>query len=279
MTTRKLGRYLVCILMLTATRAALADNAAMPWRWHFGLDYAGSVQYHEPGVQETGTLYGLFLDWDTAPQRRLTVLGNLAVVLSNLKYDGSTQSGIPVKSKTSDHLWMGELALGLHLGAQNKAMVYAGIGSRYWTDIIEDSTTTVGVTALGYRREITYLYAPVGVRLGGTLSERWRVVVDAKYLSLIRGKVQSHLEGVDPNFNTLENTQHSGHGYAVGVRFTHRLEHNSTFTESLIEPYYQAWSVSRSDDATLYYAGVPVGYGWEPQNATRIAGVRLGVAF
>jgi hypothetical protein len=135
------------------------------------------------------------------------------------------------------------------------------------------------VTALGYHRDITYLYAPVGMRAGGALVGRWRLEIDAKYMSLIHGRVSSHLEDTDPNFSTLHNNQHRGHGYAVGVRFAHPLENNPTFTESFIEPYYQAWAVPRSDNATIYYAGVPVGYGYEPQNATRIVGVRFGLAF
>jgi len=279
MASMKLRRHFVCLMVLMFARDAVADTAPSTWKGHFGLDYAAAVDYHEPGVSESGTLYGLFLDWDSAPKRRWTVIGNLTAMLSNLKYEGATQSGIPVTSQGTDHVWMSELALGLHLGAANNGTLYAGIGARYWTDLVEDANTSAGVTALGYRREITYLYAPVGVRLGGALGERWRLEIDAKYMSLIRGKVQTHLEGLDPNFNTLENTQHNGHGYAVGLRFAHRLEHNPTFTESFMEPYYQAWSVSRSDNATIYYAGIPVGYGWEPENTTRIAGVRFGATF
>jgi hypothetical protein len=276
---KRIRLYFFCLLALMFAHDAVADASPDVWKGHFGLDYAAAVDYHEPGMSESGTLYGLFLDWDTAPRRRWTVVGNLSAVLSNLKYDGATQSGIPVKSKGNDHVWTGELALGRHLGTANNATLYAGIGARYWTDIVSDAMTTSGVTALGYRREITYLYAPVGARVGGALSERWRLEFDAKYMSLIRGRVQSHLEGIDPNYQPLENTQHSGHGYALGVRFAHRQEHNPTFTESFIEPYYQVWSVPHTDNATIYYAGIPVGYGYEPDNATRIVGVRFGATF
>lgn len=279
MASTKLRWHFVYIMALIFGSDAVADSPPSAWKGHFALDYADSVVYHEPGVMESGTLYGLYLDWDTSPMRRWTFVGNLTGMLSNLKYDGATQSGIPVKSKSTDHVWMGELALGLHFGAANNGALYAGIGGRYWTDLVGDSNTTSGVTALGYRREITYLYAPVGVRLGGDLGERWRLEIDAKYMSLIRGKVKTHLEGINPNYKTLENTQHNGHGYAIGIRFAHRLEDNSRFTESFIEPYYQVWSVSRTDNATIYYAGVPVGYGYEPDNATRIVGVRFGATF
>ncbi|MHB8535336.1 MAG: hypothetical protein ACYDBW_07820 [Sulfuricaulis sp.] len=280
MTSRKLQWPFVCLMALMFASAALADTKPVPAKMHFGLDYAASVSYHEPIMKETGTLYGLFLDWDSAPARRLTVVGNLSAVLSNLKYDGSViQTGEPLKSSTSDHIWMGELALGLHLGAAHNTTLYAGIGARNWTDVGSDATTASGTPVSFYRREITYLYAPVGARVGGSLGGRWRLEVDAKYMSLIRGKVRSHLENVNPYYNTLENTQHSGHGYAVGLRFAHVLLDNPTFTESFIEPYYQVWSVPRSDNATLYFAGVPIGYGYEPDNATRIIGVRFGATF
>lgn len=279
MKSMKLREYLICISALILAPNAMANDLNVAAKWHFGLDYAASVKYHEPGMSETGSLTGIFFDWDIAPARTLTVLGNFTVLYGGLTYDGATQSGIPLKSSSTDHIFTGELAVGLHVGAKKNGTLYAGIGERYWTDIISDAIAVTGAQVSGYRREITYMYAPVGARVRGELGGHWHLEIDTKYMALLRGEVVTHLENVDPGFNTLENKQHHGRGYAVGLRFTHGLENNPTFTQFFVEPYYQAWIVPRSDNATLYFYGVPIGYGYEPENATRIVGLRLGLIF
>ncbi|MHB8622086.1 MAG: hypothetical protein ACYC9J_00370 [Sulfuricaulis sp.] len=248
-------------------------------KWHLALDYAHTVNYHEPGISESGPLYGLFLDWDTSPASRWTVVGNLMAASGNFNYDGKTQNGIPLMERNNDHLWMGELALGLHLGAAKNTTLYAGLGERYWTDVLGSNTTVSGLPTFGYRRAITYLYAPIGVRVGEPLGEHWRLEMDAKYMSLLHGRVQSHLEDINPNLSLLVNTQHKGSGYAFSLRFAHLQEENPMFSETYIEPYFQAWSVPHTDSATIYLAGVPDGSGYEPDNTTRIIGVRFGVTF
>ncbi|MHB8742274.1 MAG: hypothetical protein ACYC9L_04035 [Sulfuricaulis sp.] len=279
MTSKRLCQHIIFLSALLIVTDAIADNSPITPIGHIGIDYAVSMKYHEPSMSESGRPYGIYLDWDILPMRRWTILGNFSAMVGHLNYNGQTQSGIPLKSTTSDDIFMGELALGFHLGATNDRTLYAGIGERYWKDFIANSTAVNGTPAFGYHRDVTYLYVPVGMRLDSALGQHWRLEIDAKYMSLLHGRVNSHLEDVNPNLNTLRNTQNQGHGYAIGVRFAHRLANNPTFTGYFIEPYYQAWSVKRTDNTTAFYYGIPDGYGYEPDNATHILGLRFGLSY
>jgi hypothetical protein len=131
MTSMRLRQCLICLSTITLATDATADDLAVAPKGHLALDYAASVKYHEPSMSESGRPYGIFLDWDILPARRWTIVGNFTAMVGHFKYDGATQSGIGVKSTTSDNVFMGELALGLHLGAAKNRTLYAGIGERY----------------------------------------------------------------------------------------------------------------------------------------------------
>ena len=92
----------VSLLPLTFSTIAFADETTHAWKYDLGLDVAASFHYHEPKMKETGQMYGIFLNLDTAPKHAWAMLGELSYFGGHLKYDGQTMSGIPVQTKNGD---------------------------------------------------------------------------------------------------------------------------------------------------------------------------------
>ncbi len=245
-----------------------------------GADVAASFKYEEPGLmKETGTLYGLYGRWERSNVGPGTVAVSASYLAGGLDYEGSTQSGIPVKSNTDDFITEIVATYGWDFrGPVYEQRPYIGLGYRYWNDRIKDSATSTGVPVFGYEREVSYLYAPLGIRFNGGLASNWTWATRVQYKYFIEGQVRTHLEDVDPGFNTLENKQSSGYGYDIAATFM-RLFGGGGVKGLAIEPYYSYWSIKQSDNATVTYYGTPVGYGYEPKNNTKVLGLRVGAQF
>jgi hypothetical protein len=237
---------------------------------------AADSRYEEPGyMKETGNFYGLSWEWMNAMDRFGTVGFRGELRGGKPDYDGATQSGVPVKSKGEDYVGSMEASYGWTFRPGGMWLTpYIGLGYRDWRDRIEDSTAQDGTPVSGYRRQIEYYYAPVGVHLSGTAGSSWGWTARAQGNYLIRGKVASHLEDVDQGYDTIKNTQKHGWGYEVAIAWSHVSENR--WAAFFIEPYYAYWKVKDSDMVDVYYYGTLIGYALEPKNNTKIAGIRIG---
>ncbi len=159
---------------------------------------------------------------------------------------------------------------------------YLGFGWRYLFDDSGGLRTTTG--HLGYDREITYAYLPIGMEWHTDFRPGWAFEFTAEYDYLIDGTVKSHLEDVDPGYDTVKNDQKHGFGIWGSLKLIKKGEK----LDVVIEPFVRFWKMSASDITAIRYNGqlipVPGNPGFvlgalEPENKTHEYGVRMGVRY
>jgi len=145
---------------------------------------------------------------------------------------------------------------------------FTGIGYRYWNNDIDGSG--------GFKREVQYWYAPIGIKSLGSLAENWTGGITAEYDLFLGGTVKSHLSDIDSRYNDPEVDQDpfDGHGFRFSVHLTREFEergHSLTF-----EPYIRYWDLDKSGTKAVTGASID---SFEPENETLSYGIRLSLSF
>jgi len=249
--------------------AAPADIHENHWELGPEIYYA---RYREPDVDVTfeGPMYGLVGAFTHHQANRWALKADGRVAVGQVDYTGSgTLNGIP------DYALEGRLTAGydMAMGAARLLTPFVGLGYRYLNDDSSGKTSSTG--AKGYDRESNYLYSPLGVECNGRVNDQWQIGATVEYDLFWKGWQKSHLDDANPAFNTLSNDQN--HGY--GLRGSIKVRRAGDRVDLVIEPYLRWWSIGNSQNANITYAGVIVGYGYEPKNETLEAGANVTVRF
>lgn len=154
------------------------DVAGKRFSAYIGLDKFHWDE-HDQGqklLDEDGYLYdvGLQLDNFNMAERGTVYQFHVGYKGGKVDYDGQTQSGTPIDSKTKyENLYI-EYNLGYRfLSSPGMSFdLLAGIGHEQWRRILQDTTTASGTPVFGYTEKwgVTYLKATAGVNF---LSPRW----------------------------------------------------------------------------------------------------------
>lgn len=250
---------------------------APPSSLELGMELS-SFHYSEPGMMdEDGSLYGV--NGSYTSHRPNNVMWRFAGRFSTgeLEYDGATQGGTPLTMDTKDFILGLRGLLGYDYEVRRSIVTpLIGLGYRYWTD---DSSEHTG----GYKREIQYLYSPIGVETASPLKETWIWGLRAEYDLFWGGEVTSHLSDVQPSFNDPVNDQNFGGGYGLRSSLYFKRPENVSWPVS-IEVFVRYWDIDASDiapvtfhDSSLAKYSTAVGYCIEPANNTTEYGIRLSL--
>jgi len=146
-------------------------------------------------------------------------------------------------------------------------------GYRYLND--DSSGKTTSTNAAGYERESNYIYSPIGLEATYKMQNDWSIGASAEYDIFWWGRQNSHLSDANRGFADVENDQNEGYG----VRGSLKLQKKGEKFDLILEPFIRYWNVAKSNDSNVTYAGVIVGYGYEPKNNTTEYGIKIGVKF
>lgn len=222
------------------------------------------IKYEEPGVmKEKGVMYGINGSYTYHNNIMLKAEGRYTS--GKVDYDGSGTI-----NNVDDYMWEFRGLGGYDFLASETSVLtpYIGIGYRYLND---DSSAMISSTgALGYEREISYLYAPVGVELLTKLQNNWSVGAKLEYDFFLDGTVKSHL-GAIPGYYDIEMDQDDGYGIRAAVRLGRKI---GTINLA-IEPFIRYWNIKQSKITTA-----PDGISWlEPKNKSTEFGLMVAVVF
>lgn len=275
---------LPCLIFLGLSPLTTAAVAYRP------LDVGTEVSYfdyEEPGVKDTGVLYGVYGAY-TLQSHRQTKVGAPQGLFEHIKdngmlrLDGNASYGkIDYRSDASGSLngqkdYTIEVRLTggytFNLSARLSLTPYLGAGYRYLNDDSSGQRTSTGY--YGYERESNYVYIPLGFETKSPLAGMWTWGLAAEYDFFIKGEQVSHLEDVSSQYGTFNNKQNSGYGARGSVDF---VRHGGPF-DILIEPFIRYWKIAKSNidvncNAIFCLAG------FEPRNHTLQYGLKLGVKF
>lgn len=237
-------------------------------RWELG-DEISYIQYKEPGVmRETGMMYGINGSFGYHNNFMLKAEGSTTWGQVNYRNSGALDD--------IDNFMLEVRALGGYdflLKEKYTLTPYFGFGYRYLNDDTGGMVSTTG--AAGYERESNYYYSPVGVEAMVNLKNSWSLGASVEYDIFWLGKQLSHLEDVNPGYNTLNNKQDEGFGVRGSLKVQKKTEKFNLF----VEPFIRYWNIRRSDDDNITYSGSIFGYGYEPKNNSTEIGCKLGLIF
>lgn len=179
----------------------------------------------------------------------------------SVSYEGSgTSSG-------NDTLLDVRVTGGLDVPANGYTMAYyGGVGVRMLYNDLRGVTST---GAVGYRRESTYYYLPLGMTHRFAWNDRARVSTTLEWDYLVAGRQLSRTSDFGAD-NDLLNSQCHGYGIRVGSDYETQKWSAGVF--------YHLWRIADSEPAIFTYAGSAY-MGMEPKNMTQEFGVQMKYRF
>ncbi len=181
-----------------------------------------------------------------------------------LKYDGHTQSGIPIQTRTDEALAETTLTVGHSLGAVRRLALYLGGGYRHWQRDIRSRGNVGGINEL-----YTWAYAILGADLKLWRGRDFQLGLDLRGNYPISPKLRIHWPG-NSGYLTLQLP--SRLGYRVALPFAYSM---GPQTYLAITPYYVYWKLPKSDPVYLSDNRKI----WEPESTTKNVGVMLTFGF
>jgi hypothetical protein len=151
---------------------------------------------------------------------------------------------------------------------------FTGLGYRY---LFDDQRGLSSTSANGYRREISYLYLPLGLIHRTLLANSAKLETQLEYDYLIKGIVNSHLSDINANttvYPDITNNQTSGWGM--------RLSTSYQKSNWALTPYFNYWFIQNSDYVSVNYKNGNTTYRaiWlEPINRTVEYGIKASFKF
>ena len=262
---------MVVVALLGASQAASAEDNGMLTKDDLlvggGIGY---YEYNEPDIS-------LKLK---APV--VTILGEKTWKISNgdfirlaadYQYGKLDYSSSVSGTKNNNTNWIigGRVVYGIDRQLQNGVLSpYAGLGYRY---LYNDMRGTSSTGAVGYQREESIYYLPIGLRyktLWDSTAVSWNaeagVVLDATQTTHF-GDLGTPAGIAAGNVNFKQNA-----GYEI------RLAAMATNGVWEYGPYLEYWNINKSETKTQTILGVPVS-AWEPKNDTTDIGIRVSRHF
>jgi hypothetical protein len=253
------GVALLGLISSTAVSQTRDEPLATRSGLELGLQ-AAHYQYEEPGFMKLlgnrGGITGAYTF--TSAQRafsRIDIRGSYG----QLKFQGPSGSStnIPdlivetravagVDFAASEHLWLSP---------------YAGIGLRYLYDDLRGHNAAN--MAVGYRRESTYAYAPLGVTARMRPGDVWVLAPAIEADLFARGRQSTRLSDLGTGTSDVMNSQSRGRGYRGSLTFEQ--------DRWAIGAWMHYWRIRDSD--------AQAGGAYIPENRTRETGAGISYRF
>lgn len=236
--------------------------------WEIGTEIS-HIQYKEPSVMtEKGLMYGVCGSYVYSAKYILKVDGRFSSGQVDYKNSGTINN-------IDDYIleFRGVMGRDFPLSGEKSIMPYIGLGYRYLNDDTSGMTSSTG--AKGYERESNYYYTPIGAVINVPLKSGWLTSTMLEFDYFWKGVQKSHLSDAIVGVSDLENDQNKGYGIRSSIKFKKEKEK----VNYVIEPFIRYWNIKKSEDANITYAGVIVGYGYEPKNNSMEVGMKFAVEF
>jgi hypothetical protein len=223
-------------------------------------------EYNNDGsriLKESGPLAGIggSLDLDTRKGFHVEGLGD--AFFGRVDYDGATQAGDPVTTKTKYAGFLAEanLVVPLNIGPRFTVSPYGGAGGRVWRRELEDSGE-----ALGYVEYWSTFYGTLGIRAAARIGSKAELFGKAAVKMPFYNRVNydfSNLGG--PDNVEVEPGKETGPYAELGL----------TIGDFMLAGFYEEMKFSKSNFADIGNDIIV----WQPESKATIFGVRAGVNF
>jgi hypothetical protein len=152
---------------------------------------------------------------------------------------------------------------------------FIGLGSRVLEDKSGGEVSDDGL--LGYDREISYAYVPIGLASRHSLGGGKVLTLSAQYNWVVGGEAKSNFSELDEEVPDVKLDLNDGHGFEASAMLDLPVGSHAV----RFGPFLRYWSLGRSDKLVLTDPDFPGEelQVFEPKNRTTELGVRLAFAF
>lgn len=259
--------FLLAVLLPTSVHSELTDSYL---NLGVGVQDFGYKEFDDQNVlldREDGLIPGFVMElgknWqDVSGALRFELFSGL------VDYDGQTQSGIPLTTDTDEHITRFEALLRFDVKAlaESDGVFIAGLGYREWRRDIRATNITSGLFEV-YR----WQYLTLGGAATLLRRAKWSGDIDVRWLWPIDPTMSLDIAGFDAVTLNLKSRSSARVGF--NFRFVTKAGQ-----EWVINPYWESWSLGRSNDERLTVGGVPTALTvHEPRSETSVGGVTLTV--
>ncbi len=187
---------------------------------------------------------------------------------TDVDYDGSTQSGVPVRDTSSAQFYTAEVNIGYTFETGGGVLIspYVGYGYRYWSRGLGGTTP--------YDEIYKWQYVPVGVIALFDLGPGVTVAPHLGYRHMVDGTMD--IQFANPNYNQPQLDLGDMPGWLLEAPVTWQIADRMALVTT---PWCERYEFGRSQWQPLTFAGASVGQVREPASETVLYGVRISLAF
>lgn len=219
---------------------------------------------------ETGFIPGVVLKYKSDHGQQYSEwVGKL--YSNSINYDGQTQGGSPLKTKSGAIIFDTHYKLGFHLSPQQDHRAYLGVGFRYWYRNIRPGYDINGNPVAGLLEHYYWFYSVLGYATDFVINDTYNIGFDIRHTRMLNAKMDVDFLG----YNNYDNTQvnlgnRSGWRIAIPVKI-------KTGRQSLtVSPYYEMIDIGRSNNVRVTSNGIATASViYEPRSETRNVGIEV----
>lgn len=219
--------------------------------------------------REHGSLPGLAAGVKVSRRAAFAESG-ISYYSGDVRYDGQTQSGLPVTTRTDEDIFDGSALAGVQFALTRGfgSAVFAGAGYRNWKRDIRSTRSAAGLS-----ETYDWWYGLLGVKGSYAASERMSWTLDLRLMRPVNPSIRVKF-GNALDDKTLELGEKTG--YRLAVAWHYSLTDRAGLR---ISPFYEQWKLGRSSTRSLTQNGTVVGSLYEPRSETRNRGLIVGLGY
>ena len=217
--------------------------------------------------REDGLIPGFILGYRQNKNNLFTEL-SFSYHATDIQYDGQTQSGIPVKTRSDADILDLSFKVGSQYQTENKYQyeLYAGLGYHLWQRNIRSTATVLGIF-----EEYDWFYFLLGAKLPLLKTVDSRLDFDIQYARMMKANIFVQLSSLGADDVNLRLGKKNIYRFSFPWRMI--MKNSSVW---VIEPYYEFWEIGKSETKPVTIGGIPTPFVvWEPRSETNNVGVNL----
>ena len=264
-------QFVVFILLVAYSHVSFAKK--VEYQIGAGLMDFNYTEYDDDDVfldGETGFIPGVVLKLKLRSQKIYTEFVGQAYA-NTIEYDGQTQGGTPLKTKSNAVIVDTHFKSGLRLSHARNHGPYAGIGFRYWLRNILPGRDINGNAVAGLLEQYHWSYGLLGYSGNFHVSEKVTLGFDIRHTYMFNGKMDVNFLG----YKNYDNTQVEL-GNRAGQRFALPITTKIRSHRLILSPYYEILDIGKSNSVGVTIDGVPTNTViHEPRSETRNMGIEI----
>jgi hypothetical protein len=216
--------------------------------------------------KESGLLPGLQLGLNANCDQWQFSTG-AATQQARLEYDGQTNSGRKLASRTQENVSEVSAQVGRRFGISdtNSIGLYGGAGYWQW----QRNIASVGIVS-GLDEKYRWRFYYLGGNLSLLEKNPHRLMLDMRWLRMTQARLSVDFRGLFDKPDDLE--LRIQNGWRVALPWQYSLNPTNAIH---LEPYVQGWRIPSSAAKPLAKNGIIVGDFFEPASTTRLYGITL----